>query len=145
MNYHEKSETYLNSPSESDDADLLLDAWRVCLAETLEKQQHAWTRHIEFMEAKSAAIIGQLEAKIATLETRIQSRLGELKDGPEGPEGPAGPIGEQGRQGETGDDGERGFPGKAGEMGARGERGSGGPVGLRGPRGEPGMKGLRGD
>src|SRR5246127_1367989 len=152
MTYNGKSETYLDSPSTSDGGDLLLDAWRVCLAEALERQQHAWQRHVELMEAQSAAIIGQLEAKVATLEARIQSRLGELKDGQDGEPGPAGPQGEQGRigdqgpvgqRGERGEPGERGSDGQVGDRGERGERGSVGPVGLRGPRGQPGLRGER--
>jgi hypothetical protein len=109
MSYQEKSETYLNSPSESEGGDLLLDAWRVCLAEALDRQQHAWQRHVELMAAKSAAIIGQLEAKVATLEARIQSRLGELRDGE------PGPVGSEGPRGEAGEAGQRGLPGEPGK------------------------------
>jgi len=148
MNSIEKSETFLEPPIESDGGELLLDAWRICLAEALERQQRAWQRHVEFMEAKSAAIIGQLEAKIATLETRIQSRLDSIpapEPGPVGPVGDIGPIGPEGPAGRAGEVGERGFRGEPGESGPRGERGSVGPVGLRGPRGIPGIKGARGD
>ena len=123
MTYNGKSDTYLDSPNTSEGGDLLLDAWRVCLAEVLEKQQREWSRYTELMAAQSAAIISQLEAKIATLETRIQSRLLELKDGQDGEAGPAGPAGQQGEQGPIG---EQGPPGTAGEPG---EQGLPGPAG----------------
>jgi integrin beta 3 len=145
MTYNGKSDTYLNSPTESDGGDLLLDAWRVCLAQALDKQRHEWQRHTELMTAQSAAIIGQLEAKVATLEARIVSRLSELKDGPQGEPGPAGPQGERGEQGPVGEIGSRGEQGERGERGEQGERGQNGEQGEKGAQGEAGETGSQGD
>src|SRR6516165_8727421 len=149
MTLIEKSETFLESPSASDEAGhLLIDAWRVCLAQILEEKGRDWQRQTELMAAQSKAIIAGLEVRIANLENQIQSRLGELKDGepgPAGPQGEQGPVGEQGPIGERGEVGERGLEGAEGQRGERGERGSAGPVGLRGPRGEKGLRGERGE
>jgi len=51
MTYNGKSDTYLDSPNTSEGGDLLLDAWRVCLAEVLEKQQREWSRYTELSPA----------------------------------------------------------------------------------------------
>src|SRR5262252_8928161 len=128
-----KSETSSSLPSPSDDSgDTLLDAWRIALAEVLDRQEERWENYTRLMEAQSSSIIARLEAKVATLEGRIADRLAELRDGKDGKDGkdgdagPVGPAGERGVAGETGPVGEQGPIGPAGAQG---------PGGLQGPAG----------
>lgn len=93
------------------------------------------------MAAKSDAIIGQLEAKVATLEGRIQSRLGELRDGEPGPVGPQGPVGSEGPRGAAGPQGTQGPQGTDGAQGIQGEAGPAGPPGQDGAQGPAGAVG----
>src|SRR6516165_8887320 len=100
-----KSEISLDSLSPSGDGgDILLEAWRIALAETLDAQEERWEKHCALMEAKSLAIISSLEAKVATrineldqqFTTRILERLAGMKDGEQGPPGPRGEHGSTG-------------------------------------------------
>ena len=140
------------SPTESDDADLLLDAWRQVLGATLDEERTQWARQRELMQAQSDAIIARLQAKVLELEKivtgQINARLAELRDGERGETGERGERGEPGAIGERGEPGVPGEPGPegpAGPAGERGEPGEKGAPGDPGPAGEPGAHGERGD
>ena len=123
MTLIESSETFMPPPTESDDADTLLDAWREVLGEALAAERRQWERQRELIEAQSAAIISTLKAKVMEIEKsvdeRISGRLAELKDGKDGRDGDRG---EAGQRGEKGDAGDRGEQGESGERGQHGEQ-----------------------
>ncbi|TAI60686.1 hypothetical protein CWO89_39255, partial [Bradyrhizobium sp. Leo170] len=111
MQSNGKSETFLEPPTASEDADCLLDAWREALAHALDQERRQWLRERELIEAKAEAIIATLKAEVAVLQERITIRLAELTNGADGAPGPAGPPGEKGEQGERGEQGQRGEAG----------------------------------
>ena len=47
-----------------DSADLLLDAWRQALGETLAQERASWARERALIEAQAAQIIAELRAKV---------------------------------------------------------------------------------
>jgi Collagen triple helix repeat (20 copies) len=149
MTFNGKSEIFEDSPNELEDNEgILLDSWRIALAEILDEQKSEWERHVKLMEAQSAAIISGMMVQVATLDERIRIRLAELNDGPKGEPGPKGEQGEpgpKGEQGEAGPKGEQGEPGPDGAQGLKGEQGQAGPEGRSGPQGLTGEQGERGE
>jgi hypothetical protein len=155
MQSNGKSETSLQAPTGLDAEELLIDAWREVLSETLEKERRQWARQRELIEAQSSAIISGLQAKLLEMEKhfseQITARLAQLHDGRDGRDGdqglpgPAGERGDQGLRGERGERGEVGFPGDAGPQGEKGEPGERGEKGETGERGQDGKQGEKGE
>jgi hypothetical protein len=123
----------LPAPTDSTDADCLLDAWRDVLGQALAEERRQWQRGNALFEAQATATIAELRAgiteKLGALERQIADRLAAVRDGRDGEPGPQGPAGEPGPQGLAG---EGGATGPQGLVGAVGE------PGLPGPEGKPG-------
>ena len=130
--------------------DMMLDVFRIALAEILDQRQEQWERQYKLMEAQATAIIAGLEAKIVLINARVDARLAELKDGPPGLAGDRGERGERGEPGVQGEQGPSGLPGESGlsgppgPPGSPGERGGQGEQGLSGGPGPAGADGLPG-
>jgi len=120
-------------------ADVLLDAWRDALGETLAHERRQWQRERALIEAQAQSTIDKMQAAIVTLRGEVldlvRAKLAEVKDGKDGERGPQGERGEKGIQGERGIIGQRGPAGEAGPVG---------PVGPAGPAGQPGTAGEAG-
>jgi Collagen triple helix repeat (20 copies) len=157
MTLTERSESFLPPPTDSDDAEILIESWRAVLGQALDHERKQWARERELIEAQAKATIAELRAEIMQLRSMIESmvsaRLGALHDGAPGPQGevgPPGPQGDPGPQGPRGEAGPQGAPGEIGlvgppgERGAQGESGPLGPQGERGESGEPGPQGVPG-
>jgi Collagen triple helix repeat (20 copies) len=146
-----------------DSADLLLDAWRQALGDTLGAERASWVRERERMQAQADAIISQTRADvverlaqfdriaaqaIADVTKLITERLALVRDGEPGPigkSGEQGPQGEKGEAGQPGEKGEKGDPGDRGDHGERGEKGDAGEKGDQGLQGSEGQHGEKGD
>jgi integrin beta 3 len=166
-----KSDESLMLPPES--TDVLIDAWREVLGDTLAQERASWQRERALIEAQAAQSIAELRTRVIELERKLESllqqklldfttmvteRLALVRDGAPGRDGEAGPVGERGEiglqgppgpQGEIGHEGKEGIEGKVGPQGPRGEslkgeRGETGPQGQRGPQGQAGKEGRDG-
>jgi hypothetical protein len=148
MTLIERSEISLPPPTASDDAEILIDAWREVLGEALANERKQWERQRELIEAQASSIIAKLQARVMEhekdVDQRVNARLAELKDGKDGDRGEAGPSGEKGDAGERGEKGEPGERGEHGEKGEKGETGQAGEKGQAGDQGERGEQGAAG-
>jgi hypothetical protein len=89
--------------------EVLHEAWREVLGQTLAEEQAQWERERKRIEAEAGEIIARLRAEIAELrsgcELRLIEKLAALRDGRDGADGapgepgPPGPSGEQGAPG----------------------------------------------
>src|SRR6516165_10465647 len=86
--------------------EVLHEAWREVLGQTLAEERAGWECERKRIEAEAGEIIARLRAEIAELrsefELRLIEKLAALRDGRDGAPGEPGPPGPRGEQGALG-------------------------------------------
>jgi hypothetical protein len=93
------------APSQQDQ-ELILDAWREVLAQTLHTRDSEWKEHLRTIRAEGLAAVAELRAAViefrSTMEGMVAERLAQIRQPIDGKEGPRGDQGQKGDKGDPG-------------------------------------------